>query len=69
LDARSILSFGIFSARAAIIAARSRDSSPDRARELGGTVIFAASLPKQLDFAASCPPLACMMFLNCDVRP
>src|SRR3954462_8976562 len=63
--ARSMPSFGIFSARAAMMAARSRafidgSGSPS----LAETVISRASLLKSLDLALSCRPLRCMMFLN-----
>src|ERR1700683_2461898 len=65
--ARSILSFGMFSARAAMIAARSRGFIAGAGRPiLADTVISRASLPNSLDFTASCRPLRCMMFLNCE---
>src|SRR5215468_10237311 len=60
-----MLSFGIFSARAAITAARSRGFMAGSGMpSLAATVISRASLPNSLDFAASCRPLRCMMFLN-----
>src|SRR5262245_23215730 len=60
-----MLSFGMFSARAANIAARRRgfivgSGTPSFAE----TVISRASLPNSLDLTASCRPLRCMMFLN-----
>src|ERR1700677_1555710 len=65
--ARSILSLGMFSARAAMIAARSRGFIAGSGRPiLAETVISRASLPNSFDFAASCRPLRCMMFLNCE---
>src|SRR4051794_9988598 len=63
--ARSILSFGMFSWRATITAARRRafiDGSG--VPSLAATVISRASLPNTFDFWASCRPLRCMMFLN-----
>src|SRR5919112_2008648 len=63
--ARSILSFGMFSARAAMMAARSRGFIAGSGRPiLAETVISRASLPNSLDRIASCRPLRCMMFLN-----
>src|SRR5437899_9913016 len=60
-----MLSFGMFSARAAITAARSRGFMAGSGRpSLAATVISRASLPNSLDFTASCRPLRCMMFLN-----
>ena len=65
--ARSILSFGMFSARAAMMAARSRGFiAGSGTPSLAETVISRASLPNSFDFAASCRPLRCMMFLNCE---
>src|SRR6516164_5799338 len=65
--ARSILSLGMFSARAAMMAARSRAFIVGSGRpSLADTVISRASLPNSLDFTASCRPLRCMMFLNCE---
>src|SRR5262245_6824732 len=60
-----MLSFGIFSARAAMMAARNRafivgSGNPS----LAATVISRASLPNSFDLAASWRPLRCMMFLN-----
>src|ERR1700746_2538122 len=63
--ARSILSLGMFSWRAATTAARSRgfiDGSG--VPSFAETVISRASLPNSFDFWASCLPLRCMMFLN-----
>src|SRR5262249_23722621 len=65
--ARSMLSLGMFSARAAMIAARSRgfmlgSGSPS----LADTVISRASLENSFERAASWRPLRCMMFLNCE---
>src|SRR5438105_4880215 len=63
--ARSILSFGMFSWRAAITAARSRGfMAGSGVPSLAATVISRASLPNSFDFWASCLPLRCMMFLN-----
>src|SRR5499433_2348402 len=57
----------MFSARAAITAARSRAFMPGSGNpSLAATVISRASLPNSLDLAASCRPLRCMMFLNCE---
>src|SRR5215471_11310519 len=65
--ARSIESFDMFSARAAIMAARSRGFIAGSGRPiLAATVISRASLLNSLDFTASCRPLRCMMFLNCE---
>jgi hypothetical protein len=67
LIARSILSLGMFSARAAIIAARSRGFIAGSGRPIfAETVISRASLPNSFDLAASWRPLRCMMFLNCE---
>src|SRR5215467_6781556 len=58
-------SFGMFSARAAMMAARSRAFIDGSGRpSLAETVISRASLPNSFDLAASCRPLRCMMFLN-----
>src|ERR1700754_390316 len=63
--ARSILSFGMFSWRAAMTAARSRGFiAGSGVPSLAATVISRASLPNSFDFWASCLPLRCMMFLN-----
>jgi hypothetical protein len=63
--ARSILSFGMFSWRAAITAARSRGFiAGSGVPNFAATVISRASLLNSLDFWASCRPLRCMMFLN-----
>ena len=57
--ARSILSFGMFSARAAIIAARSREFHCWIGHaELGGDSDFAGKLAEQLRFRRILPPLA-----------
>ena len=57
--ARSILSFGMFSARAAMIAARSRAFMAGSGMpSLAETVISRASLPNSLDFDRILPPLA-----------
>src|ERR1700731_659809 len=67
LIARSILSLGMFSARAAMIAARSRGFIAGSGRPIfAETVISRASLPNSFDLAASWRPLRCMMFLNCE---
>src|SRR5690242_7669827 len=63
--ARSILSLGMFSWRAATTAARNRGfMAGSGVPSLAATVISRASLPKSFDFWASCRPLRCMMFLN-----
>src|SRR5437868_5407370 len=63
--ARSILSFGMFSWRAAITAARSRGfMAGSGVPNFAATVISRASLPNTFDFWASCLPFRCMMFLN-----
>src|SRR5689334_13545527 len=63
--ARSILSLGIFSWRAASTAARRRGFiAGSGVPSLAATVISRASLPNSFDFWASCRPLRCMMFLN-----
>src|SRR5579871_893733 len=63
--ARSILSLGMFSCRAATTAARSRGfMAGSGVPNLAATVISRASLPNSFDFWASCRPLRCMMFLN-----
>src|SRR5205823_9981832 len=65
LIARSMLSFGMFSCRAATMAARSRGfMAGSGVQRLAATVISRASLPNSFDFWASCRPLRCMMFLN-----
>src|SRR6266849_8364233 len=65
--ARSIESFDMFSARAAMMAARSRGFIAGSGMpSLAATVISRASLLNSLDFTASCRPLRCMMFLNCE---
>src|ERR1700758_2911037 len=67
LMARSIESFDMFSARAAMMAARRRGfMAGSGIPNLAATVISRASLLNSLDFAASCRPLRCMMFLNCE---
>src|SRR6185312_14747309 len=63
--ARSILSFGMFSCRAAITAARRRGFiAGSGVPSFAATVISRASLPNSFDFWASWRPLRCMMFLN-----
>src|SRR5664279_5817677 len=63
--ARSILSFGMFSARAAKTAARSRAFMDGSGRpNFAATVISRASFEKSLARIASCLPFLCMMFLN-----
>src|ERR1700688_157009 len=65
--ARSIVSLVMFSARAAMTAARSRGFMAGSGEpSFAETVISRASLPNNFDFAASCRPLRCMMFLNCE---
>ncbi len=65
--ARSILSFGMFSARAARMAARRRAFMFGSGRPiLAETVISRASLENSLERTASWRPLRCMMFLNCE---
>src|SRR5580704_8952863 len=67
LMARSMVSLVMFSARAAMMAARSRGfMAGSGVPSLAETVISRASLPNNFDFAASCRPLRCMMFLNCE---
>src|SRR4029078_5012465 len=62
-----MLSFGMFSARAARIAARRRGFIAGSGRpSFAATVISRASLPHRLELMASCRPLRCMMFLNCE---
>src|SRR6476619_7987067 len=62
-----MFSFGMLSARAARIAARRRGFMLGSGRPiLAATVISRASLPNSLDLMASCRPLRCMMFLNCE---
>src|SRR5580704_16078120 len=63
--ARSILSFGMFSVRAAKTAARSRAFMPGSGGpNFAATVISRASLENSLERIASCLPFLCMMFLN-----
>src|SRR5262245_51242955 len=58
-------SLGMFSARAAIIAARSRAFIAGSGRpSLAAVVISRASLENSLERALSWRPLRCMMFLN-----
>src|SRR5580700_9522520 len=65
--ARSMVSLVMFSARAAMMAARSRAfMAGSGVPSLAETVISRASLPNNFDFTASCRPLRCMMFLNCE---
>src|SRR5215831_10371062 len=65
--ARSIESFDMFSTRAARTAARRRGFMAGSGKpSLAATVISRASLLNSLDFTASCRPLRCMMFLNCE---
>jgi hypothetical protein len=65
--ARSILSFGMFSARAASTADRSRAFiAGSGVPSFAATVISRASLEKRRERIASCRPLRCMMFLNCE---
>src|ERR1700731_824693 len=65
--ARSMVSLVMFSARAAMMAARSRGFiAGSGVPSLAATVTSRASLPNNFDFAASCRPLRCMMFLNCE---
>ncbi len=60
-----MLSLGMFSARAASMAARRRGFMAGSGRpSLAATVISRASLEKTLDRTASCFPFLCMMFLN-----
>src|SRR5262247_1514480 len=62
-----MLSLGMFSARAACTASRSRGFMSGSGRPvLAATVISRASLANILERAASCRPLRCMMFLNCE---
>src|SRR5262245_16199352 len=63
--ARSILSLGMFSTRAAMMAARRRGFMAGSGNpSLADTVISRASFPNSLDLTASWRPLRCMMFLN-----
>src|SRR5665213_19166 len=63
--ARSILSFGMFSARALRMARRSRAfMSGSGAPSLAATVISRASLENSFERRTSAAPLRCMMFLN-----
>jgi hypothetical protein len=65
LIARSMLSFGMFSALAAMTAARRRAFIAGSGRpNFAATVISRASLEKSLERIASCLPFLCMMFLN-----
>src|SRR5271154_131834 len=65
--ARSMVSLVMFSARAAMMAARNRAfMAGSGVPSLAETVISRASLPNNFDFTASCRPLRCMMFLNCE---
>src|SRR4051812_49636967 len=65
--ARWILSFGMFSALAARIAARRRGFMLGSGRPIfAATVISRASFEKTLERTASTLPLRCMMFLNCE---
>src|SRR5580704_12003701 len=65
--ARSMVSLVMFSARAAMMAARNRGfMAGSGVPSFAETVISRASLPNNFDFAASCRPLRCMMFLNCE---
>src|SRR6476620_7053636 len=65
--ARSILSFGMFSALAAIIAARKRGlKAGSDMPSLADTVISRASFENSLERALSARPFLCMMFLNCE---
>jgi hypothetical protein len=65
LIARSMLSFGMFSAFAARMAARRRGlKAGSGAPSFAATVISRASLPKSLERCASTRPFRCMMFLN-----
>src|SRR4028119_2410399 len=65
--ARWMLSLGMFSARAARIAARRRGFMLGSGMPiLAATVISRASLEKTLERTASTLPLRCMMFLNCE---
>src|SRR5215470_7411573 len=63
--ARSMLSLGMFSARAARMAARRRGFIPGSGRpSLADTVISRASLENNCERTLSWRPLRCMMFLN-----
>src|SRR3954466_8488456 len=65
--ARWMLSLGMFSARAARIAARRRGFMLGSGMPiLAATVISRASLENTLDRTASTLPLRCMIFLNCE---
>src|SRR5947208_11678927 len=60
-----MLSLDMFSARAAMMAARSRAFIDGSGRpSLAAVVISRASFPNSLDLTLSCRPLRCMMFLN-----
>jgi hypothetical protein len=63
--ARSMLSFGMFSARAASMAARRRGfMAGSGIPSLAETVISRASLENSFERTLSWRPLRCMMFLN-----
>ena len=63
--ARSMLSLGMFSARAAMIAARRRGFMFGSGMPIfAATVISRPSLENTLERTASTRPLRCMMFLN-----
>src|SRR5580700_7148338 len=65
--ARSMVSLVMFSARAAMMAARNRAfMAGSGVPSFAETVISRASLPNNFDLTASCRPLRCMMFLNCE---
>src|SRR5215831_10820749 len=65
--ARSMLSLGMFSARAAITAARRRGFMAGSGSPcLAETVISRASLENNFERTASWRPLRCIMFLNCE---
>src|SRR5258707_276991 len=57
----------MFSVRAAMMAARRREFMAGCGlSSLAATADSRASLLNSLDFTASCRPLRCMMFLNCE---
>src|ERR1700752_3490003 len=65
--ARSMPSFGMFSARGAVMAAQSRAFIAGSGMpSLAAVVISRASLLNSLERALSWRPLRCMMFLNCE---
>src|SRR5436190_15069311 len=65
--ARSILSFGMLCALAAMIAERSRGLKAGSGMpSLAAMVISRPSLAKSWARTLSCLPLRCMMFLNCE---